>query len=126
MANSQPANADIHVFRTVRAYRQDLRHEAVKALLGFPSMRHLVMSVPGEEVLVDETRDGSSDLVTTSVDDNRRGLPVVVFLKTAKTAVDAVSGISGLAFPIRIGRDLFLEKTLANIEDDLHENLRDA
>lgn len=120
---SQPANATISVEYSVRAYRQDLRHEAILALVGFPGMRSAIMSVPGSENLVDETRDNTV-LVTTALDENRDGLPVVRFLKAVVTLEDAAEGISDLQFPKRIGRDVFLMKNAANLTDDLHAELR--
>lgn len=119
---SQPANATISVEYTVRAYRQDFRHEAILPLMG-TGMRELVMSVPGSENLVDETRDNTV-LVTTALDENRDGLPIVRFLKPVVTLEDAAEGISDLQFPVRIGRDVFLKKNAANLTDDLHAELR--
>jgi hypothetical protein len=92
------------------------------------------MSIPGgqdssdarvDETLIDATRDGST-LVTTSVDEQKTGLPVVRFLKTVTTFEDAAEGMSDLQFPIRIGRDAFLRKTSGNLTDDLHQELRDV
>jgi hypothetical protein len=121
---SQPANTLISVEYTVRAYRQDLRHEAILPLLGFPGMRGAVMSVPGHEDLVTETRDASDDIVTTSVDNNRVGLPIVRELRDVVTAAQAVVGIADLAMPKRIGRDIFLLKKVGSLTDDLHDELR--
>jgi len=124
---SQPANAEILVARRVRSYRQDLRHNSVKDLAQ-GHFRQLVMSVPSEEVLVTETRDGTGTLVTTAIDDNRQGLPVVVGLRPVTTLEEAAEGIEGLAFPIRLPghRDVFLGKADASVADDLHQDLRDV
>lgn len=151
---SQPANTDINVVYMVRAYRQDLRHESVLALLGFPGMRPAVMSVPGGlktnggtfaagtvekgETLLSETRDTSDqDVVTTAllgarIDGITSGLPLVRFIKAAVTAAQAVSGIpSGLPIPhldmpLRLGRDIFLFKKAGFLTDDLHQDLRNV
>lgn len=145
---SQPANSLINVRYMVRSYRQDLRHEAVLALLGFPGMRGAVMSIPGglktnggtfaagtvqkSEVLVSETRDTDDDAVVTTallgarIDGDESGLPVVRFLKPAVTAAAAVTGISNLAMPLRLGRDVFLFKTDAHNTDDIQQDLRNV
>lgn len=145
---SQPANTDISVRYMVRAYRQDLRHEAVLALLGFPGMRPAVMSIPGGlktnggtfvagtiqkgETLISETRDtGADDVVTTALlgarlDGATSGLPVVRFLKATVTAAAAVAGIAHLDMPLRLGRDIFLFKRAGFLTDDLHQDLRNV
>jgi len=123
---SQPANSTISVEYTVRSYRQALRQEAILPLLGGVlggNMRGAVMSVPGREFLVDETRDNTV-LVTTALDENRDGLPVVRFLSPVVTLKAAVDGIADLAFPKRIGRDVFLLKDSTHLTDDLHADLR--
>ncbi len=126
---SQPSNVDIRVHRRVRSYRQDLRHNAILSMAQ-GHMRELVMSVPSEEVLVSETRDSASAgaLVTTAVDQNRLGLPVVRELRPVTTLEEAAEDITGLNFPIRMPghRDVFLEKADATVADDLHKNLRDV
>jgi len=118
---SQPANAEILVARRVRSYRQDLRHNSVKDLAQ-GHFRQLVMSVPSQAVL------GTGTLVTTAIDDNRQGLPVVVGLRPVTTLEEAAEGIEGLAFPIRLPghRDVFLGKADASVADDLHQDLRDV
>jgi hypothetical protein len=91
------------------------------------------MSVPSQEELWDESRDGTL-IVTTSVDEQKSGLPIVRFLDTVTTAAAAVAGMPAVAgfpatsldFPIRIGRDVFLTKNDANLTDDLHQDLRDV
>lgn len=138
---SQPANSLINVRYMVRSYRQDLRHESVLALLGFPGLRPAVMSIPGglktnggtmlagtlrkDETLISETRASSVE-VTTSLDDNKTGLAVVRFLKPTVTLAAAVSGISNLAMPLRLGRDVFLFKKDAYNTDDIQQDLRNV
>lgn len=145
---SQPANTDISVRYVVRAYRQDLRHEAVLALLGFPGMRPAVMSVPGGlktnggsfvagtnlkgETLISATRDtAADDVVTTALlgarlDGALSGLPVVRFLKATVTAAAAVAGIPKLDMPLRLGRDIFLFKRAGFLTDDIQQDLRNV
>jgi len=93
-------------------------------------MSTLIMSVPSEEVLVTETRDATTAglLVTTALDQDRSGLPIVRELRPVTTLEEAVEGITGLNFPVRMPgiRDVFLEKSDANLEDDLHQDLRDV
>ena len=145
---SQPANSLINIRYMVRSYRQDLRHEAVLALLGFPGMRPAVMSIPGgvrtdsttfasglktkSEVLVTETRDTDDDAIVTTallgarLDGEDSGLPVVRFLKPVVTLAAAVAGIPHLAMPLRLGRDVFLFKQDAYNTDDIQQDLRNV
>lgn len=115
---SQPANADISVRYMLRTYRQDLRHESVLAILGFPGMRGWVLSVPGKETLVTENRGSVSAGVTTSLQgDGSLNLPVVRVLRAVKTWTD-VKNITHLDMPLRLGRDLFFfKKSAYNTED---------
>lgn len=122
---SQPANQTISVFRRVRSFRRGLRHNNIKALVN--RMRPQIMSVPSEEVQIDRTFDTTSDHVTTALAKaGNKGLPVVVFLREETTLAEAVSGVSDLGFPVRIGEDAFLEKQSTALTDDLHQDLRDV
>ena len=118
---SQPANTTIEVFRRIRAQRDDQLHTSVKhRTTPFGTQ---VMSVPGEEILVVETRDSS--FVTDAF---RFGHPVVVSPRVKATFEDAAESIADLNFPVRLPgnpRDVFLEKSPGNNQDDLHQELRD-
>lgn len=123
----QPANVEISVKRSVRAYRQDLRHESVFNLIN--RLRPLVMSVPGEELLtttLSRAADTDDDVVTTALLEGRgSGLPVVRGLAPVTTLAEAVAGVPNLDFPVRIGRDVFLQKADGFETEDLHQDLRD-
>ena len=121
---SQPLNADIRVHRRVRSYRQMIRHNNVKAMVN--RMRPLIMSVPSRETQILSTFDGDANIVQTNLTSNRRGLPIVRYLRPVVPFETAAEGIAGLNFPVVIGQDKFLEKSDANVADDLHENLRDT
>lgn len=121
---SQPANASISVFRRVRSERQMIRHNNVKAMCN--RMRPLVMVTPGRETQVLSTFDGDSNVVTTALTSDRRGLPIVRYLRPAVPFATAAENISGLNFPVVVSGDSFLEKSSANVTDDLHQNLRDV
>lgn len=125
---SQPANTDISVFRTVRSYRQNLLHGNVAALI--KRLRPLVMSVPGEEVQSGVlTRDTSlkdtSPYMGEARHDATRGFPIVVGLLPTKTYAEAQEGLSGIDFGFQIGQDWFLHSSADNLDNDLHEQLRD-
>lgn len=125
---SQPANAEINVLRRVRSYRQNIRHNSIKALVN--RMRSLVMSVPNRETQVFPERDGEV-IVTTSVDCQKKGLPVTVKLRPVLSYEEAIAGLKGsgvptIEFPVTIGQDRFVNKTPANATDDLHQELRDV
>ena len=121
---SQPSNTDIRIHRRVRSYRQDLRHNPVLGRTG--RIRGLVMSVPGEEDLMTETRDGAA-IVTTAVG-GRLGLPIVRELRPVTSLEEAAESVADLNFPVRMPghRDVFLEKADDSVTDDLHQDLRDV
>ena len=119
---SQPANTTIEVFRTIRMQRDDFLHTSVKHRI--TPFGDKIMNVPGEEILVTETRDAS--FVTDAF---RFGHPVCVIPRTKSTFENAVENIADLQFPITLTgnpRDAFLTKTAGNNTDDLHQDLRDV
>jgi len=126
---SQPANTLINVFRRVRAFRQDHRHESVEALT--KHLRPLVMSVPGEEILSgvltrDTTLQDFSTYMGEARHDATRGFPIVIGLLPQKAFSDAQEGITGVDFGFQIGRDKFLHHAAASLAArDLHSDLRD-
>jgi hypothetical protein len=120
---SQPANADIRVHRRVRSYRQMIRHNNVKAMVN--RMRPLIMSVPSRETQILSTFDGDANIVQTNLTSNRRGLPIVRYLRPVVPFETAAENIAGLNFPVVIAGDKFLEKADASVRDDLHQDLRD-
>ena len=125
---SQPANVLINVFRRVRSFRQDLRHESVEALT--KHLRPLVMSVPGCEILSGVlTRDTTvSDLSPFMGEPNfaaSRGFPIVIGLKDQVTFEDAQENMVDIDFAFTIGRDKFLQPTEAGLPRDQHQDLRD-
>lgn len=126
---SQPANTDINVYRRVRAFRQDHRHESVEALI--KHLRPLVMSVPSEEILSGVlTRDANladfSAYMGEARHDATRGFPIVIGLLPQKSYADAQEGITGVDFGFTVGRDKFLHHAQANLATrDLHADLRD-
>jgi hypothetical protein len=120
---SQPANAAIKVHRRVRSYRQMIRHNNIKAMCN--RMRPLIMSVPGRETQILSTFDGDANIVQTNQTSNRRGLPIVRYIRPVVPFGTAAENIAGLNFPVTIGQDKFLEKADASVRDDLHQDLRD-
>jgi hypothetical protein len=102
--------------------RDDHLHTSVKHRI--TPFGEKIMNVPGEEILVYETRDSS--FVTDAF---RFGHPVVVIPRTKATFETAAEGIADLQFPITLPgnpRDAFLTKTAGNNTDDLHQELRDV
>jgi hypothetical protein len=125
---SQPANTLISVFRNVRTYRQDLRHESVKNITD--RLRPLVFSVPGEETLtVFGVRDTTYSDMSPYMGEGRptatRGVPVTIGVRAAKD-FNTIETITGVNIPFTIGSDKFVENTAANLGRDLHQDLRDA
>lgn len=126
---SQPANTDINVYRRVRSFRQDHRHESVEALI--KHLRPLVMSVPSEEILSGvQNRDTNLADFSAYMGEARhnatRGFPIIIGLNEVKTFADAQEGITGVDFGFTIGRDSFLHHAQASLASrDLHSDLRD-
>lgn len=121
--SAQPANSTIGVYRNVRAYRNQRRHETVEALT--KKQRALLVAVPGEEHLL--TVVAARD--TTKKDFSpygRDGQPVVVGRGVDTTPEQVVEGITGADFPIRIGNDVFITQTAGNLTRDLHQDVRDV
>lgn len=128
MGQAQPLNTSIKVYRTVRAYRQDLRHESIAALT--KRLRPLVMSVPGEEVLVGVlSRDTTLQDLSPYMGEARfgagRGFPIVVGLNPVKSFATAQEGLPSVDFAFTIGGDKFLQNVEAGLATrDLHADLR--
>lgn len=125
--SAQPANTSISVYRNVRSYRQALRHEAVGALI--KRLRPLIMSVPGEEILVGVlTRDpllqDFSPYCGHASFNSGRGFPIVVGLFQVKTFATAQENLPGVDFAFQIGSDKFLTNTHAELTRDLQGDLR--
>lgn len=127
---SQPANTDINVFRRVRAFRQDHRHESVEALI--KRLRPLIMSVPAEEILSgvqnrDTTLSDFSAYMGEARHDATRGFPIIIGLNAQVTFETAQEGLTltGIDFGFQIGRDKFLHNAAASLAaQDLHADLR--
>jgi hypothetical protein len=100
-----------------------LRHNNIKAMVN--RMRPLIMSVPSRETQILSTFDGDANIVQTNLTSDRRGLPVVRYLRPVVPFETAAEQIAGLNFPVVIGQDKFLEKSDATVTDDLHQDLRD-
>ena len=128
---AQPANSEILVFRTIRSYRQQLRHDSVASFI--KRLRPLVMSIPGQEVLAgvltrDTTMKDFSPYCGMAAAGAIRGFPIVFGLKPVIPFSTAVAAIDGLDFPTIIGQDAFLkniEVSLASsAQSDLHQQAR--
>jgi hypothetical protein len=108
---SQPLNGDVKVYLTLRGQRSGVRQENVKALTG--SLRKLELQVPGAErpsvgaLTVDANTKGVSSY-------DRAGRPVVVGAKAIKD-FKTVASMTGVAFPVQIGQDKFVENTAAGL-----------
>jgi len=118
MANSQPANSTISVYRRVRTQRRDERHDVVKNVLS-PGLRTLELVAPGEEGRVTRTYN-----TAFKTDRYWRGHQVYVNTASRATVADAVADIDGIELPFQIGRDKFINKNAANLSDDLHADAR--
>lgn len=119
--SAQPLNTDIKVYRTVRAYRNQRRHESVEAII--KRLRPLIMSVPAEEMLTEvKARDTAKKDFSTW---GRDGQPIVIGVKSDVSFETAQEGLANIDFAFTIGADKFLANTAAGLTGDLHEGLRD-
>lgn len=126
--SAQPANTDIKVYRSVRSFRQGLRHESVAALI--KRLRPLVMSIPANEIMVGVlTRDTSTKDFSTYMGEARsnatRGFPIVVGLKAQVSFANAQTNMAAVDFAFQIGQDKFITNTAAGLTGDLHDSARD-
>jgi len=122
MGAAQPANATISVFRRAKTTYDNRRHTSIKHLT--TPFDEVLVTVPGEENLVVETRDSSF-----RTDAFRYGHPVVVAPRDPCTLSEVYAGVSGLDLPVRLTgnpREIQIQKTEANITDDLYGELRTA
>lgn len=124
---AQPANTDIKVYRNVRSFRQAHRHESVAALI--KHLRPLVMSVPGDEILVEvKSRDTNVKDFSPYMGEARhnagRGFPIVIGLKSAVTFANAQTNLTDVDFAFQIGSDKFITNTEVGLAGDLHADLR--
>lgn len=125
---AQPANTDITVFRTIRSFRQALRHESVAALI--KRLRPLVMSIPADEILVgvltrDTTVSDMSPYMGQASATANRGFPIVVGLLGQVSFANAQTNIPAIDFAFQIGQDKFLLNTVVGLTRDLHQDARD-
>jgi len=130
MAAAQPLNAEISVFRRVRAQADQDRHDALK---GMGRFRAKQVIAPSQEVRVLETKDNAVS------DAWRYGHPVVRYVRgngaptpageRTKTLQQVYDNVSGLSMPLRLTverRDIYIEKSAADVADDLQGDTRDA
>ncbi len=119
---SQPANTSIKVSQRLKGVRKSLRHESVAALT--KKLRPLILSVPGEEVLIGVlARDTSVKDFSPYMGEGRtsatRGMPIVVGALSEVTFANAEENLAGVDFSIKIGTDKFLQSAEANLDGDL-------
>lgn len=130
MASAQPLNAEISVFRRVRAQASQDKHDAIK---GMGRFRVKQVIAPGQEVRTLDTKDA---VVT---DAWRYGHPVVRYVRgnaaptpageRTKTLQQVYDNVDGLHMPLRLTverRDIYIEKDAADVSDDLHGETRAA
>jgi len=104
---SQPLNAEVSVFRRVRAQTDQDKHDETK-----------------DDTVSDAWRYGHP--VVRYVRGNSAPTPSGERTKTLQQVYD---NVSGLGMPLRLTverRDIYIEKDSDNVGDDLHENVRDA
>lgn len=119
--SAQPLNTDIKVYRTVRSYRNQYRHESVEAII--KRLRPLVMSIPAHELLTEvKAYDTTKKDFSTW---GRNGQPIVIGPKTYVTFADAQENMTAVDFAFTIGADKFIANTAAGLTGDLHDSLRD-
>lgn len=127
--SAQPLNTDITIRRTLRSYRNNVRHESVAALI--KRLRPMIMSIPGNEVLVGVvSRDTSVADFSPYMGEARygasRGFPIVVGLNAQVSFSNAQTNLPDVDFAFQIGQDQFIHNTAATLATaDLHSDARD-
>ena len=126
---AQPLNTDITIRRTIRSYRNNVRHESVAALI--KRLRPMIMSIPSNEVLVGVlSRDTSVSDFSPYMGEARygasRGFPIVVGLNAQVSFSNAQTNLPNVDFAFQIGQDQFIHNTAATLATaDLHSDARD-
>ena len=125
---SQPLNQDISVRLNIRSYRASHRHEAVAALT--KGLRPLVLSVPGQEILVgvlnrDTTVADFSPYMGQPRHGAARGFPIVVGLLDRVSFANAQTNLPDAAPAFAIGHDKFIHNTDATLSGDLYGDAQD-
>lgn len=127
---AQPLNAEISVFRRVRAQTGQDRHDPIKGMGRFGPKQVIA---PSQETRVLETRDAAVS------DAWRFGHPVVRYVRGAsaptpvgertKTLQQVYDNVGDLHMPLRLTverRDIYIEKSAVGVCDDLQGEVRDA
>ena len=120
--SAQPANSTISVYYQLRSYRRDLRHESLAAIC--KRLRPLVMSIPGEEILVGVlSRDTNVKDMSSYMGEARfnagRGFPIVIGALGQVSFAEAQTTLPDINFAFQIGSDMFLQNTAAGLAGDL-------
>lgn len=125
---SQPLNADISVFRRVRAQANQDRHDVIK---GMGRFRGKQVIAPGQEVRTLQTYDSNVS------DAWRLGHPVVRYVRSdsapagerTKTLQQVYDNVDDLQIPLRLTverRDVYIEETQASVGGDLQQEVRES
>ena len=127
---AQPLNAEISVFRRVRAQTDQDRHDPIK---GMGRFRAKQVIAPSQEIRVLQTKD------SVVSDAWRYGHPVVRYVRgngaptpageRTKTLQQVYDNVDDLRQPLRLTvekRDIYIEKGPEAVCDDLHQETRDA
>lgn len=134
---SQPLNADISVFRRVRAQTDQDKHDTLKGMGRFRDKRVIA---PTQEVRVLPYLTRDSSFKDSNVSDAWRfGHPIVRYIRTGgaptpagertKTLQQVYDNVSDLHMPLRLTverRDVYIEKAACCAADDLHQEVRDS
>lgn len=122
MGAAQPANTSISVFQRVRTVRNNKRHTSIKHLT--TPFDKAEVALPGDEVQVIEFRDA-----TFKTDAFRFGHPVTVAPRATFSLAQVYAAVAGLDFPVRLignPREIQIQKSAANVGDDLFGQIRTA
>ena len=125
--SAQPANSSISVFMNLRSYRRDLRHESLAAIC--KRLRPLVMTIPGEEILVGVlNRDTGVKDMSSYMGEARfnagRGFPIVIGTFGQTSFAEAQTNLADINFAFQIGSEKFLSNTAAGLTGDLFGDAR--
>lgn len=128
MAQSQPLNSTVNVYRRVRGQRNMQRHDSIKNITH--KLRTLILQPPHQEIRTQVvSRDTSVTDFSTYMGQAKgvatRGHPIVIGT-VARKNFNVVNNMTGLDFPVKIGSDKFVQLVSGSATRDLHQDARDA
>jgi len=124
---AQPLNNTISIYYRLRGEREASRHDTIKNIIG--DLKALTLIVPGQEVRTevvarDTTVSDMSPYMGQAAAGATRGMPVVVGVQQLKD-FSLIQNLTGVDFPVVVGRDKLVQYDSDHVSEDLYGNARD-